>query len=50
MHKHMDMFNDFLSKFMLKEVAMGSFKYTWTNKHACPVRVNLDRFLISTDS
>ena len=31
------------------EIKRGGIRYTWTNKQSCPVMVNLDRVLVTTD-
>jgi hypothetical protein len=44
-----DLFNDFIAEHQLLELKRFGGKYTWTNKQAIPVTVNLDRILISPE-
>jgi endonuclease/exonuclease/phosphatase family metal-dependent hydrolase len=44
-----DLFNDFIAEHQLLELKRFGGKYTWTNKQAVPVTVNLDRILISPE-
>lgn len=43
------LFNDFIAENKLLEIKRGGPRYTWTNKQSCPVMVNLDRVLVTTD-
>ena len=45
----MDMFNNFIEKFELRELHRGGSKYTWTNKQEVPIQSNIDRVLVSTE-
>ena len=45
----MNTFNEFISDNKLFEIKRGGARFTWTNKQKCPIMVNLDRFLVSTD-
>lgn len=42
-------FNDFINKNKLMEIKRGGSRYSWTNKQSCPVMVELDRILVTTD-
>jgi hypothetical protein len=45
----MDNFNLFIDLHQLQEIRRSGVKFTWTNKQANPVLVNLDRILVSTE-
>ena len=45
----MDLFNNFIEKFELRELHRGGGKYTWTNKQDIPIQSNIDRVLVSTE-
>lgn len=47
--KLMDLFNDFIGNFQLREIHMGGAKYTWSNKQQDPILVKLDRILVSIE-
>ena len=44
-----DLFNNFIREHHLWEIRRSGAKFTWINKHARPILVNLDRFLVSTE-
>jgi hypothetical protein len=44
-----DLFNNFIADQQLLELKRFGGKYTWTNKQANPVMMNLDRILISPE-
>ena len=45
----MNMFNEFINLYKLREIARGGPQYTWANNQVNPVLVKLDRFLVSTE-
>lgn len=45
--KLMDLFNDFIGKFQLREIFCSGSKFTWSNKQWFPTLVRLDRILAS---
>jgi hypothetical protein len=47
--KLMDLFNNFIRRYQLREIFMGGAKYTWSNKQKDPLLVKLDRILATTE-
>lgn len=47
--KLMEIFNDFIGEFQLREIFVSGAKYTWSNKQKEPTLVKLDRIL-ATDT
>lgn len=45
----MEKFNEFIANNKLLEINRKGSRFTWTNKQKCPIMVNLDRVLVSTD-
>jgi endonuclease/exonuclease/phosphatase family metal-dependent hydrolase len=46
-HNLMDIFNEFIGSYQLRELKRSSLRYTWTNKQNIPIMVNLDRVMFS---
>uniref|UniRef100_C6JRP7 Reverse transcriptase domain-containing protein n=1 Tax=Sorghum bicolor TaxID=4558 RepID=C6JRP7_SORBI len=44
----MELFNDFIGHFQLREIFCNGNKFTWSNKQKNPVLAKLDRILVST--
>jgi hypothetical protein len=44
----MELFNDFIGNFQLRDLFIGGVKYTWSNKQKFPTLVKLDRILATT--
>jgi endonuclease/exonuclease/phosphatase family metal-dependent hydrolase len=45
--KLMDLFNNFIGTFHLREIFISGVKFTWSNKQKNPTVVKLDRILVS---
>jgi hypothetical protein len=45
--KLMEMFNDFIGQFRLRELFISGAKFTWSNKQLHPILVKLDRILVT---
>lgn len=45
----MDMFNDFIGRNQLRELARAGPHFTWSNNQEHPVLAKLDRILVSND-
>jgi endonuclease/exonuclease/phosphatase family metal-dependent hydrolase len=45
----MNAFNSFIERFSSREVHMEGPKFTWTNKHECPIMSNIDRVSVTTE-
>jgi hypothetical protein len=45
----MGMFNGFIDDMTLIELVRGGSRFTWTNKHANPIRSNLDMVLVNKE-
>jgi hypothetical protein len=43
----MDLFNNFIGRFQLREIFMSGPKFTWSNKQRDPTLIKLDRILVS---
>jgi endonuclease/exonuclease/phosphatase family metal-dependent hydrolase len=43
----MDIFNEFIGSYQLRELKRSGLRYTWTNKQNIPIMVNLDRVMFS---
>jgi exonuclease III len=46
--KLMDLFNEFIGSFQLREIFCNGSRFTWSNKQKNPILVKLDRILAST--
>jgi len=44
----MELFNDFIGNFQLRDLFIGGVKYTWSNKQKFPTLVKLDMILATT--
>lgn len=44
----MDLFNDFIGCFQLREIIRTGLRYTWSDKRPDPIRINLDTLLVSS--
>ena len=47
-HNLMDIFNEFIGSYQLRELKRSGLRYTWTNKQNIPILVNLDRVMFSS--
>lgn len=45
--KLMDLFNNFIGNFQLREIYVNGPKFTWSNKQRNPILIKLDRILVS---
>ena len=45
----MDLFNEFIGKFHLREIFTSGSRFTWSNKQKTPIMVKLDRILASEE-
>jgi hypothetical protein len=43
----MNIFNNFIGRFQLREIFMSGPKFTWSNKQRDPTLIKLDRILVS---
>jgi hypothetical protein len=43
----MNLFNDFIGRFQLREIYISGPRFTWSNKQYDPVLIKLDRILVS---
>ena len=43
----MDLSNNFIGDFMLREIFVNGARFTWSNKQKDPTLIKLDRFLAS---
>ena len=44
----MELFNDFIGRFQLREIFCSGNKFTWSNKQRNPTLIKLDRILVTT--
>lgn len=47
-HNLMDIFNEFIGSYQLRELKRSGLRYTCTNKQNIPIMVNLDRVMFSS--
>lgn len=45
----MELFNEFIGSFQLRDIFVSGVKFTWSNKHENPTLIKLDRILISAN-